>query len=70
MNDEVRLLKHDNSIVREDHLDRRWEEVTGEAVDEVIFLSRHTAVSNRPSLTIHPIGITTLLISGFFACHS
>ncbi|XP_022868546.1 D-aminoacyl-tRNA deacylase-like isoform X2 [Olea europaea var. sylvestris] len=60
VNDEVRLLKHDNSIVREDHLDRRWEEVTGEAVDEVIFLSRHTAVSNRPSLTIHPIGVPHL----------
>ncbi|KAL0357660.1 UNVERIFIED_CONTAM: D-aminoacyl-tRNA deacylase [Sesamum calycinum] len=60
VNKEVRLLKHDRSIVREDHLDRRWEEATGEVVNEVIFLSRHTAVSNRPALTIHPIGVPHL----------
>lgn len=57
VNKEVRLLKHDNSIVKEDHLDKRWEAATGEVVDEVIFLSKHTAVSNRPALTVHPIGI-------------
>ncbi|XP_052179826.1 D-aminoacyl-tRNA deacylase-like isoform X1 [Diospyros lotus] len=56
----VRLLKHDNSIVREDHLDRRWEAATGEVVDEVIFMSKHTAASNRPALTIHPIGVPHL----------
>ncbi|GAA0186978.1 hypothetical protein LIER_34266 [Lithospermum erythrorhizon] len=60
VNKEVRLLKHNNSIVREDHLDKRWEEATGEVVDEVIFLSRHTAASNRPALTIHPIGVPHL----------
>lgn len=60
VNGEVRLLKHDNSIVKEDHLDKRWEEATGEFVDEVIFLSKHTAVSNRPALTIHPIGVPHL----------
>ncbi|CAL9064036.1 D-aminoacyl-tRNA deacylase-like isoform X2 [Musa acuminata AAA Group] len=53
----VRLLKHQTSIVEEDYLDRRWEAATGEHVDEVIFLSRHTAVSNRPALTVHPIGV-------------
>lgn len=57
MNGEVRLLEHDKGIVEEDHLDNRWEEVTGEVVEEIIFLSKHTAVSNRPALTIHPIGI-------------
>lgn len=57
MNKEVRLLKHDNSNVREDHLDKRWEAATGEVVDEVIFLSRHSAASKRPALTLHPIGI-------------
>ncbi|XP_011086913.1 D-aminoacyl-tRNA deacylase isoform X2 [Sesamum indicum] len=62
VNKEVRLLKHDRSIVREDHLDRRWEEATGEVVNEVIFLSRHTAVSNRPALTIHPIGVPHLQV--------
>lgn len=57
----VRLLKHDNSIVKEDDLDKRWEEATGgEIVGEVIYLSRHTAVSNRPALTVHPIGIPHL----------
>lgn len=61
VNGQVRLLKHDNSIVKEDDLDKRWEEASGgEVVDEVIFLSRHTAVSNRPALTVHPIGIPHL----------
>lgn len=53
----MRLLQHDNSIIREDNLDTRWEELTQECVDNVIFLSKHTAVTNRPALTIHPIGI-------------
>ncbi|KAK1311046.1 D-aminoacyl-tRNA deacylase [Acorus calamus] len=60
VNGDVRLLKHDNSIIAEDYLDKRWEEATGEVVDEVIFLSKHTAVSNRPALTVHPIGIPHL----------
>ncbi|XP_058112477.1 D-aminoacyl-tRNA deacylase [Magnolia sinica] len=60
VNGEVRLLKHDSSIVAEDNLDKRWEDTTGEVVDEVIFLSRHTAVSNRPALTVHPIGVPHL----------
>ncbi|XP_065860632.1 D-aminoacyl-tRNA deacylase [Euphorbia lathyris] len=57
---QVRLLQHDKSIVVEDDLDRRWEDATGEVVDEVIFFSKHTAVSNRPALTIHPIGVPHL----------
>ncbi|XP_072970996.1 D-aminoacyl-tRNA deacylase [Typha angustifolia] len=59
-NGEVRLLKHERSIVAEDDLDLRWEAATGEPVAEVIFLSRHTAVSSRPALTVHPIGIPHL----------
>ncbi|OMO93610.1 Exostosin-like protein [Corchorus capsularis] len=59
-NQNVRLLQHDKSIVEEDDLDRRWEEATGEVVDEVIFFSKHTAVSNRPALTVHPIGVPHL----------
>ena len=46
-NGNVRLLKHERSIVAEDDLDCRWQEATGEAVSEV---------SNRPALTVHPIG--------------
>ncbi|XP_002512027.2 D-aminoacyl-tRNA deacylase [Ricinus communis] len=59
-NKEVRLLQHDKSIIKEDNLDERWEEATGEVVEEVIFFSKHTAVSNRPALTIHPIGVPHL----------
>ncbi|KAL3716617.1 hypothetical protein ACJRO7_008231 [Eucalyptus globulus] len=55
-NEEVRLLKLENHLAREDHLDKRWEGATGESVDGAIFLSRHVAASNRPALTIHPIG--------------
>nr|XP_043607031.1 D-aminoacyl-tRNA deacylase [Erigeron canadensis] len=60
VNGEVRLLEHDKGIVEEDHLDNRWEEVTGEVVHEIVFLSKHTAVTNRPALTIHPIGVPHL----------
>ncbi|XP_008783043.2 D-aminoacyl-tRNA deacylase-like isoform X2 [Phoenix dactylifera] len=59
-NGDVRLLKHRENIVAEDDLDLRWEAATGEPVSEVIFLSRHTAVSNRPALTVHPIGVPHL----------
>ncbi|XP_057531148.1 D-aminoacyl-tRNA deacylase [Amaranthus tricolor] len=59
-NREVRLLQHDKSIVVEDNLDTRWEELTQENVDNVIFLSKHTAATNRPALTIHPIGVPHL----------
>ncbi|XP_062111312.1 D-aminoacyl-tRNA deacylase isoform X2 [Humulus lupulus] len=59
-NQGVRMLLHGNSIIREDHLEKRWEDATGEVVDEVIFFSKHTAVSNRPALTVHPIGVPHL----------
>ncbi|GLT27822.1 hypothetical protein SLA2020_027930 [Shorea laevis] len=59
-NQQVRLLQHNKGIVEEDDLDRRWEEATGEVVDEVIFFSKHTAVSNRPALTVHPTGVPHL----------
>ncbi|KAK6921866.1 D-aminoacyl-tRNA deacylase DtdA [Dillenia turbinata] len=60
VNGEVRLIQHGKSIVVEDNLDARWEQAIGEIVNEVIFLSRHTAVTNRPALTVHPIGIPHL----------
>ncbi|KAK6276093.1 hypothetical protein POUND7_005802, partial [Theobroma cacao] len=56
VNKEVRLIKLDKRLVVENHLDKRWEEATGETVDDVVFLSKHVASSNRPALTIHPIG--------------
>lgn len=52
----VRLLQLNGHLVTEDHLDKRWEAGTGEQVEEIIFLSRHVAASNRPALTLHPIG--------------
>ncbi|XP_061359495.1 D-aminoacyl-tRNA deacylase isoform X3 [Gastrolobium bilobum] len=60
VNEGLRVLLHGKSIVVEDDLDKRWEEVTGEVIDEVIFFSKHTAVSNKPALTVHPIGVPHL----------
>ncbi|CAK8561718.1 unnamed protein product [Lathyrus sativus] len=60
VNGGLRVLLHGKSIVVEDYLDERWEKVTGEVVDEVIFLSKHTAASNKPALTVHPIGVPHL----------
>ena len=60
VNEGVRVLVHGKSIVAEDELDKRWEEVTGEVIDEVIFFSKHTAASNKPALTVHPIGVPHL----------
>lgn len=60
VNQDVRVLQHNKSIIVEDDLDKRWEEAAAEVVDEVIFFSKHTAVSNRPALTIHPIGVPHL----------
>ncbi|GFP95310.1 d-aminoacyl-tRNA deacylase [Phtheirospermum japonicum] len=58
--DNLRLLEQDKFIIEEDDLDLRWEAATGETVAELFFLSRHAAVSNRPALTIHPIGVPHL----------
>lgn len=57
----VRMLQLSDHIVHYDLLEQRWESQTGERVSEIIFMSRHTAVSNRPALTVHPIGIPHLL---------
>ena len=39
-----------------EHVDREWEELTGEAPECIAFLSRHKSASGRPSLTVHPVG--------------
>lgn len=54
--------------MEEDNLDKRWEELTGEIVDEIIFLSKHIAVSNRPAVTVHPIGRKNLAFYIFKKC--
>ncbi|KAJ1388917.1 D-aminoacyl-tRNA deacylase DtdA [Sesbania bispinosa] len=60
MNEGMRVLLHGKGIVEEDDLGKRWEEVTEEAVDEVIFFNKHTAASNKPAFTVHPIGVPHL----------
>ena len=39
-----------------EHVDRKWEELTGETPECIAFLSRHKSASKRPSLTTHPVG--------------
>ena len=53
----VRMWFLPKRILWEDHLDQRWCNATGENVTEVIFPSRHAAVSGQPCLTLHPIGV-------------
>ena len=53
----VRMWFLPRRILWEDHLDQRWSDATGEDVTEVIFPSRHAAVSGQPCLTLHPIGV-------------
>ncbi|MBT59965.1 MAG: hypothetical protein CMA63_00250 [Euryarchaeota archaeon] len=48
------------NILSQDFLAQRWKKATGESVSEIIFPSRHSAVSGRPSLTLHPIGVPHL----------
>ena len=57
---DIRIWWFSNGLLHEDNLDKRWREVTGEFVSEVIFPSRHSAASGQPSLTLHPIGIMHL----------
>ncbi|MDP6869816.1 MAG: D-aminoacyl-tRNA deacylase [Candidatus Poseidoniaceae archaeon] len=45
-----------DGVLWEDNLDKRWNKATGEMPTEVIFPSRHSAASGKPSLTLHPIG--------------
>eukprot|EP00897_Mesotaenium_endlicherianum_P009018 jgi/Mesen1/8144/ME000438S07251 len=59
-NRSVRLWQLETHLVREDHLDARWQAATGDHVKEIIFMSRHVAASSRPALTVHPIGVPHL----------
>ena len=56
----TRMWLFEKGILFEDMIDKRWEKVTGEIVTEVIFPSRHSAASGKPSLTLHPIGVPHL----------
>ena len=49
-----------DGLLFEDRLDKRWMAETGERVVEVIFPSRHAAVSGQASCTLHPIGVPHL----------
>lgn len=54
--DGMAMVTIDDIHIYEDDLDRRAQDVLGETVDDVIFLSRHKAASAIPTLTVHPIG--------------
>ena len=56
----VRVWCRSGIHLDQDHLDRRWTASTGEAVEDVLFLSKHAAASGRPCLTVHPIGVPHL----------
>jgi D-aminoacyl-tRNA deacylase len=56
----ARMWVFPEGVLREDHVDLRWYEATGERVSEVIFPSRHVAESGRACLTLHPIGVMQL----------
>ena len=58
--DHLRMVHLPDGLLFEDHLDKRWMAETGERVVEVIFPSRHAAVSGQASLTLHPIGVPHL----------
>ena len=57
---DLRMVYLPDGLLFEDHLDRRWEDETGERVREIIFPSRHVAASGQASLTLHPIGVPHL----------
>ncbi|XP_024372972.1 D-aminoacyl-tRNA deacylase isoform X2 [Physcomitrium patens] len=57
----VRMIQLQEHMVHEDFLEQRWESQTGEKVSEIIFMSKHGAASNRPALTVHPIGVPHLM---------
>lgn len=56
----VRLWCRGGGHLQEDNLDERYAHATGESVEEVWFLSKHVASSERPCLTVHPIGVPHL----------
>lgn len=56
-NREVHLLIIDQLHIHADQIDAIHAEATGQAVDEVLVLSRHAAKSGIPSLTVHAIGV-------------
>ena len=45
------------TAIFDNHVDLRFFEATGITPDEVLFLSRHSAASGKPCLTVHPIGV-------------
>ncbi|MBK71384.1 MAG: hypothetical protein CMB43_03030 [Euryarchaeota archaeon] len=57
---DVRMWIFEDGILFEDNIDKRWSNQTTEIVREVIFPSRHSAASGKPSLTLHPIGVPQL----------
>ena len=61
-NQHVRMWWVEDGVLGEDDLDLRWQQSTGEVVEEVVFPSRHAAASGQACLTLHPIGIPQVAI--------
>ena len=57
MSQPVHIWWFPDSVLWEDELDGRYSSASGTEVREVVFLSRHSAASGRPSLTLHVIGV-------------
>lgn len=49
------LMTIPSGSIYRDHLDKDAE-AAGYSVDSVVFMSKHSAASGRPALTVHPIG--------------
>jgi D-aminoacyl-tRNA deacylase len=54
--DDFRMVQVDKMHLDEDSVDERVAEALGEAVDVVMFASRHRSEKRIPTLTVHPIG--------------
>jgi len=62
INSNVFLWLQDQPLLHMNYVDKLFKEETKlflqeQRVDDVIFLSKHSAASGIPSLTVHPIGI-------------
>ena len=58
----VILWNQDDSLLGLDDPQDKVSSILGESIDDVIFLSKHTASSGRASLTVHPIGVPWLQV--------
>ena len=53
----VQILEIDQLHIHAEGIDHTHVVETGEAIDEVLVLSRHVSSSNTPAITLHAIGL-------------